>query len=117
MSAYELNRMMYDLRRPENREALKADLESYLARYGITEPEKQLVRDGDWQGLVEAGVSVYVLTKIGAALDVSLLQMGAQMRGESLPDFLDFIRRQNERVAAFALLTGSGAGSGGGERG
>lgn len=110
MSAYGLNRMMYDLRSPENREALRADLEAYLDRYDITEPEKQLVRSGDWQGLVEAGASIYVLTKIGAALDVSLLQMGAQMRDQALPGFLDFLRQQNERVAAFALLPGSEGG-------
>lgn len=104
MSALGLNRAMYDLRLPERRLALKADPGSYLDGYDITEPEKQLVRDGDWQGLVEAGVSVYVLTKIGAVLDVSLLQMGARMRGQAFPEFLDFLRGQNERAARYALL-------------
>ncbi|MGH8893124.1 MAG: hypothetical protein ACRDWY_07430 [Actinomycetes bacterium] len=113
MTAYALNLMMYDLRRPENRAAAKADLDAYLNRYELTDPEKGLVTEGDWQGCVDAGASVYVLTKIGATLDVSLLEMGAQMRGGSLPDLHQFVREQNASVGVHALLPGTG----GGERG
>lgn len=113
MSAYALNLMMYDLRKPENRQLAQQNLRGYLDRYDLTETEKQPVLDGDWQGCIEAGVSVYVLTKMGATVDISLLQMGAQMRGETFPQFLDMLREQNERVATHALLSGSG----GGERG
>lgn len=104
MSAYELNRLMYDLREPDNREAIRSDLDSYLDRYDVTEDEKQLVRDGDWQGLVDVGVSVYVLTKIGAALDVSLYEMGASMRGVSMEEFWSFIADQNEKYRQYAVL-------------
>lgn len=104
MSAYELNRLMYDLREPPNREAIRADLDAYLDRYAVTDQERDLVRRGDWDGLVEAGVSIYVLTKIGAALDVSLYEMGAQMRGMSMEDFWRFIAEQNERNASYAVL-------------
>lgn len=104
MSAYELNRLMYDLREPANREALLADLDEYLDRYDVTESEKSLVRDHDWQGLVDAGVSVYVLTKIGAVIDVSLYAMGAAMRGQSMDEFWEFVRQQNERNAQYVQL-------------
>lgn len=104
MSAYELNRLMYDLREPANREAIRADLDAYLDRYAVTEQERDLVRRGDWDALVEAGVSIYVLTKIGAALDVSLYEMGAQMRGMSMDEFWRFIGEQNERNASYAIL-------------
>jgi protocatechuate 4,5-dioxygenase alpha chain len=104
MSAYELNRLMYDLREPASRDAIRADMDAYLDRYALEESEKQLVRDGDWQGLVEAGVSVYVLTKIGATLDVSLYEMGASMRGMDMPTFWAFINEQNERNAHYAIL-------------
>lgn len=110
MSAYALNLMMYDLRRPENRAAIKADLPAYLDRYDLTPAERQLVIDGDWQGCVDAGASIYVLTKIGAALGISLLQMGAQMRGESFPQFQDFLAAQNARVAEHAMLPRAGGG-------
>ena len=104
MSAYELNRLMYDLREPANREAIRADLDAYLGRYTLTGQEQDLVRKGDWSGLVDAGVSIYVLTKIGATLDVSLYEMGAQMRGMSIDDFWRFIGEQNDRNAAYAIL-------------
>lgn len=110
MKGFWLNQAFNDLRRPDNREAYRADQEEYLARYPLTDEEKQLVRDGDWSGLIEAGASVYTLTKLGATIDVSLLQMGAQMRGQSLDDFLGFVRDQNERVAPFALVPASDGG-------
>lgn len=104
MSSYELNRLMYDLREPHNRDAIRSDMDSYLDRYDLEEQEKQLVRDGDWQGLVDVGVSVYVLTKIGAALDVSLYEMGASMRGMSIDEFWAFVAEQNEQTQHHAIL-------------
>lgn len=104
MSAYEMNRLMYDLRRADNRDAIRENLDGYLDRYDITETEKQLIRDGEWQGLVEAGVSVYVLTKIGATLDVSLYEMGASMRGMSMNDFWKYIAEQNDQYRPYAIL-------------
>ncbi len=104
MSSYELNRLMYDLREPDNRDALRSDLDAYLDRYDLTEDEKQLVRDGEWQGLVDHGVSVYVLTKIGAVIDVSLYEMGASMRGQSMDEFWTFVAEQNERNAEHTIL-------------
>lgn len=104
MSAYELNRLMYDLREPENREAFNASLDDYLSRYDVTEEEKDLVRSHDWQGLVDAGVSIYVLTKIGAVLGISLYAMGATMRGGDIDQFWSYVREQNERNASYAVL-------------
>lgn len=104
MSAYELNRLMYDLREPENRQMFNASLEDYLSRYDVTEEEKDLVRGHDWQGLVDAGVSIYVLTKIGAVLGISLYAMGATMRGADIDAFWSFVREQNARNASYAVL-------------
>lgn len=104
MSAYELNRMMYDLREPANRDVFTASLDLYLSRYDVTDAEKDLVRNHDWQGLVDAGVSIYVLTKIGAVLGISLYSMGATMRGVEMEDFWSYVREQNERNATHAVL-------------
>jgi Aromatic-ring-opening dioxygenase LigAB, LigA subunit len=60
----------------------------------------------DWQGLVDVGVTVYLLTKLGAALGVSLLEMGAAMRGMSNEEFRRFIEDQNQRNRPFAVLPG-----------
>jgi protocatechuate 4,5-dioxygenase, alpha chain len=107
VSGYWLNRAFNDLQDPLSRDAYRADREAYLERYPLEDAEKQLVRDQDWAGTVAAGASVYTLTKLGATIDVSLLQMGAQMRGETFEEFLAFVNRQNGEVAQFALLPGT----------
>jgi protocatechuate 4,5-dioxygenase alpha chain len=108
-SIYEISRLLYDLRRPSNREAFRADAEAYCRRYAIGERGLRLLMNRDWQGLVDAGVSVYLLTKLGAAIGVSLPEMGAAMRGVTFEEFRRFIEEQNRRNRIHAVLPG-GAG-------
>jgi gallate dioxygenase len=103
---YGISRMLYELRNPANREAFRADQQAYYRRYAIGDRGMRLLTDRDWQGLVDAGVTVYLLTKLGAVLGVSLLEMGAAMRGMSIAEFQRFIGEQNRRNRAFALLPG-----------
>lgn len=101
---YEISRLLYSLRTPANREAFRADPQAYYERYAIGERGMRLLIDRDWQGLVDAGVTVYLLTKLGAVLGVSLLEMGAAMRGMSNDEFQRFIDEQNKRNRALAVL-------------
>ena len=103
---YEISRLLYDLRNPANREAVRADPQAYFRRYAIDERGLGLLMNRDWQGLVDAGVTVYLLTKLGAALGVSLLEMGAAMRGMSNEEFKRFIEEQNKRNRPLAVLPG-----------
>jgi hypothetical protein len=48
----------------------------------------ELIARRDWNALVAAGGSIYLLIKIGGAVGENLLQMGAKMRGETLDAFL-----------------------------
>jgi protocatechuate 4,5-dioxygenase, alpha chain len=83
-----LNRMCFSLCDPKNRDAFKADEEKYFEKFGLNEPERQLVRARDFKGLIEAGTNIYALLKIGSATGHSLYRMGAQMRGETYEQFL-----------------------------
>jgi len=103
-NVYEISRLLYDLRNPANREAIRADPEAYFGRYAIGKRGMHLLMNRDWQGLVDTGVTVYLLTKLGAALGVSLLQMGAAMRGMSDEEFRRFIEEQNKRNRPLAVL-------------
>jgi protocatechuate 4,5-dioxygenase alpha chain len=105
-NVYEMSRLLYDLRNPANREAFRADAEAYCRRYAIGDRGMRLLMNRDWQGLVDAGVTVYLLTKLGAALGVSLLEMGAAMRGMSNEEFRRFIEEQNKRNRPLAMLPG-----------
>jgi protocatechuate 4,5-dioxygenase, alpha chain len=83
-----LNRMCGSLCDPANREAFKADEEAYMARFGLTPAEKDLIRKRDFAGMIAAGMNIYWMLKIGSVTGNSLYRMGAQMRGESYEQFL-----------------------------
>ena len=85
---YRINKLSSSLTDPANRDAFLADEDAYCRRFGLTEHERQLVADRDWNGIVAAGGNIYVFIKIAATVGTSLLEMGAAMRGESLDEFL-----------------------------
>jgi gallate dioxygenase len=96
--------MLYSLRAPENRDACRANPELYYRRYELSDSEVQLLLRRDWQGLVDAGVSIYLLTKLTAVLTVDLLDVGASMRGMPREDFLRLLKTQAEQNRRYALL-------------
>jgi protocatechuate 4,5-dioxygenase alpha chain len=85
---YRINKFANSLNSPENREAFKADEEAYLAKFGLSEEEKALIRKRDFNGLIAAGGNIYFLIKIGFCTGFGLYRMGAQMRGETYDEFL-----------------------------
>jgi len=85
---YRLNKMCGTLCSPENRAAFKAGEEAYMAKFGLTDAEKDLVRRRDFAGLIHAGLNIYFMLKLGSCTGASLYRMGAQMRGESYEAFL-----------------------------
>ena len=85
---YRLNKMCGSLCSAPNREAFKRDEEAYMARFDLTEEEKNLIRKRDFAGMIHAGMNIYWMLKIGSVTGNSLYKMGAQMRGESYEQFL-----------------------------
>src|SRR5205085_11854496 len=85
---YRINKLAMSLTDEKNREAFKANERAYMQRFGLTDREMDLIAKRDWNGLVAAGGSIYLLIKIGGAVGQNLLQMGAQMRGETLDEFM-----------------------------
>ena len=59
-----------------------------MARFRLTEREKDLIRQRDFAGMIDAGMNIYWMLKIGAVTGNSLYRMGAQMRGETYEAFL-----------------------------
>ncbi len=83
-----LNRFLRGLIYPENRALFKADPAAALARAGLSEEEKIMVRNLDWAAMIRYGASFFTLEKLGRVSGVSNPEMVAQMRGESLETFL-----------------------------
>ena len=85
---YRINKLCNSLCDPANRAVYKADEEAYLARFDLTEAEKNLIRARDFGALLEAGGNIYFLIKLGVVTGNGLYYMGAQMRGETYEQFL-----------------------------
>jgi protocatechuate 4,5-dioxygenase alpha subunit len=85
---YRINKLAMSLTDPANRESFRADEQAYMAQYGLSTDEIDLVARRNWAGLIERGGNIYVLLKIAATVGQNLLQMGAQMRGETLDEFM-----------------------------
>jgi protocatechuate 4,5-dioxygenase alpha subunit len=88
MRGYRINKLAQSMRHPENRKAFLADERGYMTRLGLTAQEQTLVLNRDWYGLQAAGGNQYALVKLGGALGINLIQQGAQMRGETVEQFL-----------------------------
>ena len=59
-----------------------------MQRFSLTEEERALIRRRDFKGLIEAGMNIYAMLKLGSSTGNSLYRMGAQMRGETYEEFL-----------------------------
>ena len=86
---YRLNKFAMSMVKAENREAFLADEEASLATSGLTEIEKQLIRDHDWRAIMdEHGGNIYMIMKVGAVIGQGLYQIGAHQRGQTYEEFL-----------------------------
>jgi protocatechuate 4,5-dioxygenase alpha subunit len=103
MSLYELSRACYDLRDEAKRQQFRSSPAAYAACYTLTERERDMLLKLDWRALAEAGVSIYVLTKLGAASNVEFLELEGAMRGMNKQQFVDFLKQQAEQNKGFAL--------------
>jgi protocatechuate 4,5-dioxygenase alpha chain len=83
-----LNKMCAALCSPAERDAFKRDEEAFMEKFNLSEDERNLIRKRDFKGLIEAGMNIYAMLKVGSATGNSLYRMGAQMRGESYEEFL-----------------------------
>jgi len=85
---YRLNKFAMSLTNPDHREAFRANEDAYMDRYHLSEEEKAMVRARDWGALIRYGGNIYIMVKVAGTLGITLLQMGAQMRGQSLDAFM-----------------------------
>lgn len=88
VKALRLNRFFWRMRRAHFRELFVKDAEALMAREGLSDEEKDLLRRRDWIGMVRYGVNFFVLEKFVRVARLSNLEVYAAMRGETLEEFL-----------------------------
>jgi protocatechuate 4,5-dioxygenase alpha chain len=80
-----LNKAAYSLKHPEMRELFDRDEEAWMARFGLTEEEQDLVRRRDWIGMWRHGMSIYTMVKLIGVTGTPLVEIGKQMRESGGP--------------------------------
>jgi len=83
-----LNRFFWKLIAQDWRERFAAEPEALMTEAGLTEREKELVRNKDWLGLIQHGANFFVLEKFARFTKTTNLHVYAEFRGESFEDFM-----------------------------
>jgi protocatechuate 4,5-dioxygenase alpha chain len=84
---FALNAMCYSFNLKENRDKFVADEEAYMARFNLTQEQKEAVRKRDVLGMLEVGGNVYYLAKLAGILGLNVQDLGALQTGQTLEDF------------------------------
>jgi hypothetical protein len=86
--ALRLNRFFWQQRDSVYRQLLLDDPTRAFDEAKLNDEERTLVANHDWLGLIQYGVSFFVLEKYARLLKISNLAVYASMRGETLDTFL-----------------------------
>ena len=105
VKAYRINKFLHAMIDPEHREQFIDDPETAFKEADLTEEEKDLIRNRDWQGMIHYGVIFFMLEKLAAVSGVSNLHVYAAMRGETLEEFL-----QTRNTQVMYSVAGNDAG-------
>lgn len=93
---YALNKMCYSFNARENRDEFLADEEAYMAKYGLTEVQKEAIRNKVVLDLLAVGGNIYYLAKFAGIFGLGVQDVGAQQTGMTVDDFKDMLVRQGE---------------------
>ena len=85
---YRLNAFCHDLIDPVKRAAFATDADAEMHSAGLTDEEMQLVKMRDWLAMVRYGASPFLVFRLSGVFGVGLAATGAQMRGETLEQFM-----------------------------
>ncbi len=91
---YPLNKLCFSFNSAQGREAFKQDEEACMAKFGLTEAQKQAVRDRDVLAMIREGGSIYYLAKVGTILNLSVQDFGGLQTGQSTADFQAYLDSQ-----------------------
>jgi protocatechuate 4,5-dioxygenase alpha chain len=87
MLGYELNMFCMTLNKAENRDEFRANEETYLTKFQITEAQRQAVLDRNWLEMLRLGGNIYFTFKIAIFDGLSMQKVGGLMSGVSEEEF------------------------------
>jgi hypothetical protein len=75
-----LNKAAFSLKHGDQRELFEQDEEGWMAQFGLTDEECDLIRRRDWIELWRRGMSIYTMIKLIGVTGTPLVEIGKQMR-------------------------------------
>ena len=96
MKGYALNKMCYSFNSAEARAAFQADEEAYFDKFGLSEEQKQAVRNRNVLEMIAAGGNIYYLAKLAGIFGLGVQDIGAQQTGMSVDDFKEKLVRAGD---------------------
>lgn len=94
MKGYNLNKMCFSFNRAENRDAFKEDAEAYMAKYELTEPQKNAIRSSNILAMIAEGGNIYYLAKLAGIFKLSVQDVGGLQTGMTTEEFKEFLASQ-----------------------
>lgn len=82
-----INRFLHALTQPAHRARFLDDFEALATEHGLSDDEKDLIRERRWIEMIRRGVIFFVLEKMAAVLGVSNPEVYAAFRGETIEQF------------------------------
>jgi protocatechuate 4,5-dioxygenase alpha chain len=84
---YHLNQFAMSLMKAENREAFKADERGYLAKWKLTDQQREAVLARDYNAMLDEGGNIYFLAKIFSTDGRSFQHAAATMTGMTQEEY------------------------------
>lgn len=84
---YHLNQFCISLRLAPNREAFKADPESYIGQYPMTADQREAALNQQWNRLLELGGNIYYTSKLAAFHGINFQELAGLMTGMGSTDY------------------------------
>ena len=78
---YHLNMFCMSLMKADNRAAFKADEAGYVAKFGLSDAQRDAVLARDYNRMIALGGNIYFLAKIGATDGFSFQNLASKMTG------------------------------------
>ena len=85
---FRLSKFCMSFMSPAFRDAFKADPEKTMSEAGLSDYEKTLIREQNFNAMVRYGVNAFMIFKLANAFGVNQNQTGAKMRLQSFEEFI-----------------------------
>jgi len=90
--AYHLHKFCMSLMEAANREAFKADERAYLARFRLSEEQREAVLERDFNRLIDLGGNIYFLVKLSNTDGWSTQKAVSSMTGMTADEYAAMMR-------------------------